>query len=90
MNDSRGSTAASILTEAAEIVAGSRNTTNGHRERCFHDIANCWNAYLAARKDGGPITAVDVCWMMVDPKRVRSVQGVFVRDHAVDAAGYAA
>jgi hypothetical protein len=83
--------AASILREAANVVEGSREKTHGQKERSFIAIAGAWNAYLAARRDPtAPITATDVCWMMNWMKTVRSVQGEFVRDHAVDAAGYAA
>ncbi len=83
--------AGSILREAANIVEGSREQTHGPKERSFIAIAGAWNAYLAARRDPtAPITATDVCWMMNWMKTVRSVQGEFVRDHAVDAAGYAA
>jgi hypothetical protein len=85
-----GAEAGSILTEAADIVQGARNATHGDKERSFQAIAEMWQAYLDARKDGGIITAVDVAWMMTLLKIVRSVQGQFVRDHAVDAAGYAA
>ncbi len=85
-----GDVAASILTEAADIVAGARNATHGDKERSFEAIAGLWNAYLGARKDGGPITARDVAWMMTCLKMARSVQGKPVRDHFVDGAGYAA
>lgn len=83
--------AGSILREAANIVEGARQQTHGEHERSFVAIAGAWNAYLAARKDPlSPITSTDVAWMMAWLKTVRSVQGEFVRDHAVDAAGYAA
>jgi len=86
-----GIAAGDILREAAGIVQGARNTTHGDKERSFIAIADAWNAYLGARKDPiAPINAIDVAWMMVTLKIVRSVQGTFVRDHAVDAAGYAA
>jgi hypothetical protein len=86
-----GSLASSILDEASNIVAGARNTTHGDKERSFDAIANLWTAYLHARRDPSEtISAVDVAWMMVLLKMARSQQGVFVRDHAVDAAGYAA
>lgn len=86
-----GAVASDILQEAARIVAGARNTTHGEKERSFQAIADCWNTYLASRK-GNPsgVSAVDVAWMMTILKIVRSQQGEFVRDHAVDAAGYAA
>lgn len=82
--------AASILEEARNIVVGARNTTHGEKERSFSLIAGLWTLYLSGRKDAGPISAVDVAQMMVLLKIARSVQGTFVRDHAVDAAGYSA
>jgi len=85
-----GGVSSSILREAASIVDGARNDTHGDKERSFDAIAGMWNAYLAARKSQGPITPMDVAWMMTTLKMVRSVQGTPVRDHYVDAAGYAA
>lgn len=87
-----GSVASSMLTEAAGIVAGARNVTHGDKERSFTAIAAIWDAYLRkVRKDpAAPIRAQDVAAMMVLMKLSRSEQGRFVRDHAVDAAGYAA
>lgn len=85
-----GQFASSVLSEAANIVGGARNTTHGDKERSFAAIAGLWNAYLAARKTGGEITPRDVAWMMTLLKIGRSVQGQSIRDHYVDAAGYAA
>lgn len=85
-----GTIASGILREAADIVEGARGTTHGDKERSFEAIAGLWTAYLAARRDGGAITALDVAWMMNLLKIARSVQGTFIRDHATDAAGYAA
>lgn len=85
-----GDVSASILREAADIVGGARNATHGDKERSFQAIAGLWNAYLDARKEGGPISARDVAWMMTMLKAARSVQGKPVRDHFVDGAGYAA
>ena len=86
-----GALASDILTEAAKIVAGARNTQHGEKERSFEAIAAMWTAYLATRK-GSPtgVSAVDVAWMMTIMKIVRANQGQFIRDHSVDAAGYAA
>lgn len=81
--------AASMLHEAARIVAGDRNETHGAAERSFQAIANLWNAYLAGSK-GGDLTPVDVCWMMTLLKVARAANGKPTRDHFVDAAGYAA
>ncbi len=88
-----GSYSASVLEEAAKIVVGARNTTHGDKERSFQVIADLWTAYLDGRKEGGSsrhVTAFDVAQMMVLLKIARSIQGSMVRDHAVDACGYAA
>lgn len=84
------SVATSILTEAANIVGGDRNSTHGDKERSFQVIANLWNAYLSGRKTQGDITPFDVAQFMVLLKVARSIQGKPVRDHFVDAAGYSA
>lgn len=88
-----GSYSASVLEEAAAIVVGARNATHGDKERSFQVIADLWEAYLNGRKDvggDGRVTAFDVAQMMVLLKIARSIQGTMVRDHAVDACGYAA
>lgn len=85
------SVASGILTEAALLVAGDRQTTHGDKERSFGAIAGMWNAYLEARKTPeASLSGFDVAQMMVLLKIGRSVQGKPVRDHFVDAAGYAA
>jgi hypothetical protein len=85
-----GSFAHSVLAEAAGIVQGARNATHGDKERSFQAIADLWNAYMTNRKTGGVITPRDVAAFMVLLKLGRSIQGTAVRDHFVDAAGYAA
>lgn len=86
------SLAATLLTEAAQIVAGPRNTTHGDKERSFAVIAEFWNCYLAGRARGADqrIREVDVAQMMVLMKIARSIQGEPIRDHFVDQAGYSA
>ena len=84
-------TAHSILTEAANIVAGARNTTHGDKERSFDAIARMWNAYLSSRKDSGaPLSPVDVAHLMVLLKMCRYAHGKPEIDHHLDMAGYAA
>jgi hypothetical protein len=86
-----GAEAASILTEAAEIVAGARNSTHGDKERSFGAIARMWHAYDLSKLDPSqPDTAYDVSQKMVLLKIVRANQGERVRDHAVDQCGYSA
>lgn len=87
-----GTLAGEMLREAAGIVDGVRNTTHGDKERSFLGIARLWNAYLGQRPGGHEqiISAADVAAMMTLMKFARAHHGIFVRDHAVDAAGYAA
>lgn len=86
-----GDVSGSILTEAAGIVAGSRNETHGEKGRSFGAIATVWTAYLQARRDrNGPIRPADVAHMMVLLKQQRAEWGLPARDHFVDGAGYSA
>lgn len=78
-------TASDILREGAALVDGSRGQTHGPRERAFVRVAAMWSAYL-----GYPVSAADVCWMMVLLKAGRAKDGKPVRDHFVDGASYAA
>ena len=83
--------AGEMLRKAADIVEGDRNRTHGDKERSFVAIASLWTTFLAARKDPtSPISAADVCAMMVLLKFARSEHGSHVRDHGIDAAGYSA
>lgn len=85
-----GHVASEILREAAGIVEGARNTTHGDKERSFKLIGDLWTTYLAGRQgDYAGISGFDVAQMMVLLKLARSIQGKPVRDHFVDAAGYA-
>ena len=88
-----GVVASNILLEAAAIVRGNRNTVHGDKERSFTLIGQLWSAYLNGRvklSRGAAISAIDVAQMMVLMKIARSIQGQAIRDHYVDAAGYAA
>jgi len=82
--------ASAILTHAAEIVAGSRNSTHGNKERSFQVIADMWNLYLGSRTIPGEITSVNVAQMMELLKIARSIVGLPTEDHFIDSAGYAA
>lgn len=90
--DGDGVPAAGILTEAANIVEGSRQATHGPKERSFAVIAQIWMVYLSGRRGmtGCVITAADVSLMMSLLKIVRAIQGTPTRDHFVDLAGYGA
>jgi hypothetical protein len=82
--------ASAILTNAAQIVAGDRNSTHGNKERSFQVIADMWNLYLGSRTTGGDITPVHVAQMMELLKIARSIVGLPTQDHFTDSAGYAA
>lgn len=82
--------AGSILSEALKIVTGDRQLQHGPKKSSFNLIANLWNVYLQGRKTPGPITASDACFMMAMLKMARSVQGLPMRDHYLDAAAYCA
>jgi hypothetical protein len=82
---------ADMLSEAASIVAGDRNSTHGDKERSFVAIAEMWTAYLLTRKDPyGPVRPHDVAQMMVHLKQMRAEWGTPTRDHFVDQCGYSA
>ena len=84
--------AGGILREAAHVVDGNRNAVHGNKEHSFEAIAALWNVYLDQRPEGPAhrLCAPDVAWMMVLLKIARSQHGLPVRDHFLDAAGYAA
>lgn len=85
-----GSTASEFLTEAAEIVRGDRNVTHGEKAESFAAIAALQSAYLRSRVNpGANLRPSDVAAMMILTKLCRAEWGVFLHDHAVDAAGYA-
>jgi hypothetical protein len=74
-----------ILNTAAGLVGGDRTTTHGSKQKNFDHTAGLWSAYL-----GVPLTAEQVCWMMVLLKISRTANGTPIDDHYIDAAGYAA
>lgn len=83
--------ASDILTEAAAIVAGDRNTQHGDKERSFVAIAAMWTSYLTTRRDPtGPVRPKDVAHMMALLKQCRAEWGTAAKDHWVDQCGYAA
>lgn len=82
-----------ILTRAAALVGGDRQTSHGDKEENFANIAELWNAYLSCRirNENEPkrLTALDVGHMMVLMKIARTQAGAFNIDDYIDAAGYA-
>lgn len=87
--------AAEICTRAGEFVGGERQTTHGDMLRCFFNIANIWNAIIAAKCQKlelevvRPLDGRDVANMMEALKIARRYTGAFNLDDYIDAAGYA-
>lgn len=86
-----------ILDEASDLTHQSRNTAYGSPEDNFRNIANLWNAYLAAKRGQqvngyivSEITAADVAIMMILMKSARLATNPNHHDSCVDIAGYAA
>lgn len=81
--------AVDLIMKAGELVGGSRAETHGDKHRNFALIANYWNAHLAS-KNGAPLTAEDVGYMMCMLKIARTKCGKHNDDDAIDAIGYIA
>lgn len=81
--------AVDLIMKAGELVGGSRAETHGDKHRNFAIIANYWNAHLAS-KNGVPLTAEDVGYMMAMLKIARTKSGQHNDDDAIDAIGYIA
>jgi hypothetical protein len=78
-------TRADLLSRAAHIVNGQRNTAYGAPEDNFARIAALWSAHLSVS-----VTATDVALMMVLLKVARLRHDPGHEDGWVDIAGYAA
>jgi len=76
-------TNSSILSEAADIVGGSRQADYGTPLANHSRTAALWSAYL-----GIPVTARQVCMLNILQKVSRDVHAP-KRDNLVDIAGYA-
>jgi hypothetical protein len=77
-------TRTAILDDATMLINGDREADYGTPQESFGCIADMWTAYL-----GNPVTAADVCNMMVLLKVARLRNGPH-RDSNVDGAGYMA
>lgn len=77
-----------VTEEANGIIRGERAKFYGPPWDNIGAIANGWDAYLKAKGDK-PLTAFDVCNLMVILKCMRGAQG-YHRDSVVDTIGYAA
>ncbi len=80
-----------ILTEARDIIYGDREQAYGDPGVNLRRIADLWTTYLRNRAVDldAPLSAEDVCWMMVLLKIARN-QNQVKRDNLVDAVGYVA
>jgi hypothetical protein len=78
-----------VLKVAHGIIRGPRRAHYGDPRVNFQAIADMWNAYLASKPAGEPLTGYDVAQFMVLLKVARGARG-YHRDSAVDTAGYAA
>ena len=85
-------TAADMLAEAMNIVAGSREQTHGDKVQNFSKIAMVWNGILAAagKSAAMPLDAHDVANLMEGMKIARRYLGAFNADDYVDGSGYSA
>lgn len=72
------------LDTARELVGGDRAVAYGDAKRLYDRLAAMWSAYLET-----PVTAEQVCWMIMQMKMIRTESG-HRPDNYVDAAGYAA
>lgn len=78
-----------ILKEAESIIYGDREQTYGRPDKNLVAIADLWNAYLINRPDE-PLTADDICYMMVMLKIARLINTPRHHDSLVDMCGYTA
>ncbi len=83
--------ATDIATKAAELIGGDRAEQHGDKHKTFARIAAYWTVYLQNRPNPeGPISAVDVGFMMADLKKARAQGGTLSVDDFVDFCGYGA
>jgi hypothetical protein len=82
-----------ILEETAEILDGPRNRDYGDAKEDFTTTAAFWNNYLqriSQRRGGLELTSHDVAALMMLLKLARLTWTPNVKDHWMDAIGYAA
>lgn len=83
--------AVDILTQAAGLIGGDRQSTHGPKQRNHDNIAALWTAWLKIRREpDAPLTGADAAAMMVLLKLARSQLGCFNQDDGLDATAYAA
>lgn len=87
----RASTAATLLTEAEEIIYGDREQTHGEPSKNLRAIAGIWTSILQSLlKDDVRISEQLVCLMMAGLKLARASNKPSHREHALDTVGYMA
>ena len=72
-----------LLTEAAEIIHGERQSSYGNALETHQRIAAIWTVVL-----GQPVTAEQVCACMIGLKLARLANSINHRDSWLDIAGY--
>lgn len=77
-----------ILTDAADLVTGSRGQTYGPPAPDHDAIGLAWTAVLSKHLDGHVITGEQVALCLIGMKLVRESVGRHHRDNLVDLAGY--
>lgn len=83
-------TAASLLTQAADLVSGDRDRQHGTKADNFDNIARLWTEYLSSRGLKIKISPADVGLMMGLLKIARTKSGSINIDDYLDACGYIA
>lgn len=77
-----------VLIEAHNLINGERAVAYGDARAGLQNVADQWGLYIKQKYGAAPaLTAEDVCWMMVDLKKMRHL-ATPKRDNIVDAAGY--
>lgn len=78
-----------ILQEAHDLIYGDREIDYGHPKKNLNDIARFWQVYFETKYGrAAPVTAEDVCQMMVLLKMARGFNGPKKRDTIVDQVAY--
>lgn len=79
-----------VLDDAKQCVTVDRNVEYGPPEQTFVRIADLWSTHLTLTNGKGVYVSMeDVCWMMIQLKQARAMNG-FNADNFIDVAGYAA
>lgn len=79
-----------ILEKADDVTRNARQSSYGHPTDNHSNTAKLWKAYLERRFDEIiPLTALDVCYMMILLKVSRLANQPIQLDSLVDIAGYA-